>query len=143
MAEEKSTGGCLCGAVTYEAVGEPVFAAHCCCSDCRKASGADHITAAFYLVDQVSISGDVAEFGVEAESGNTNYRQFCPSCGSRLFSRNSANETMMGIQTGTMDQAHGIKPRGVVYAAEMREWDCFNQDLPQFEKMPPVSAPRE
>ena len=141
MTEEKSTGGCLCGAVMYEAVGEPAYTAHCCCSSCRKASGADHITLAFYTTGQVSISGEVAEFGVEADSGNTNYRQFCPACGSRLFARNSARENMIGIQAGTMDQMHGIKPRVVVYASEKREWDNFNPDLPQFEKMPPPPPP--
>lgn len=137
MADEKSTGSCLCGAVSYEARGEPVFSAHCCCVDCRKASGADHITAAFYMNDQVTISGDVAEFGVEADSGNTNFRQFCPKCGSRLFNRNSARPNMIGIQTGTMDDVHGVSPRGVVYASGKREWDNFNDGLSQFEKMPP------
>jgi hypothetical protein len=37
------TGGCLCGAVRYEAEGEPVFAGHCNCADCRKASGSGFI----------------------------------------------------------------------------------------------------
>ena len=37
-------GGCLCGAVTYEAKGDPAFVGHCYCVDCRKASGTSHGT---------------------------------------------------------------------------------------------------
>ena len=35
----KHTGGCLCGAVRYEATGEPSMAGYCFCEDCQKASG--------------------------------------------------------------------------------------------------------
>ena len=37
------TGGCLCGALRYEATGEPTMAGHCYCADCRKASGSGFI----------------------------------------------------------------------------------------------------
>ncbi len=37
------TGGCLCGQVRYEALGDPIYAGHCYCADCRKASGSGFI----------------------------------------------------------------------------------------------------
>jgi hypothetical protein len=37
------SGGCLCGAVRWEAHGEPVSQGYCCCPDCRKASGSGFI----------------------------------------------------------------------------------------------------
>ncbi|HVO26987.1 MAG TPA: hypothetical protein VMW56_25535, partial [Candidatus Margulisiibacteriota bacterium] len=30
------TGGCLCGALRYEAEGEPLIAGYCYCVDCRR-----------------------------------------------------------------------------------------------------------
>ena len=30
-------GGCLCGALRYEATAEPLYAGLCYCADCRKA----------------------------------------------------------------------------------------------------------
>jgi hypothetical protein len=37
---EKVTGGCLCGAVRYEAIGDPFSVIHCHCSSCRRHTGA-------------------------------------------------------------------------------------------------------
>ena len=37
------TGGCLCGALRYEASAPPDFAGYCCCADCRRASGSGFI----------------------------------------------------------------------------------------------------
>ncbi len=143
MNESKTTGSCLCAAVTYEITGDPMFTGHCCCIDCQKASGADHITLTFYTDDQLKISGEIAEYGVVADSGNTNYRQFCPKCGSRLFSRNSAREGVRGVHAGTMDNPKNIKPSRVLYTKDQRPWDHFDKDLPCFEQMPPPPPPKE
>jgi hypothetical protein len=40
---KRYVGGCLCGALRYEAEGEPLYAGHCYCADCRKASGSGFI----------------------------------------------------------------------------------------------------
>lgn len=137
MSDAKINGSCQCGDVSYEIAGKPMFSAHCCCDDCRKASGADHITAAFYMSDQVSIDGDVSEYRTTADSGNTNIRQFCPKCGSRLFTLNTAREGVIGVQVGTMDNPQGIAPQVVVYAQGRNAWDAFDEKLAQFDQMPP------
>ncbi len=133
----KTTGSCLCGDVRFEVSGDPMFAAHCCCTDCQKASGADHITLAFYKESQVKISGELAEYAVVADSGNTNTRIFCPKCGGRLFGRNSAREGVIGIQAGALDNPQNIKPAVVVYTKDKREWDVLDENLTAFEAGPP------
>jgi len=40
---EMMTGGCLCGAVRYEAQGKALWAVHCHCRDCQRASGTGHV----------------------------------------------------------------------------------------------------
>ena len=36
------TGGCTCGAIRYEATGDPVAELHCQCQHCRSRSGTGH-----------------------------------------------------------------------------------------------------
>lgn len=75
---EKVTGGCFCGDVRFEAVGQPDRVGHCHCMDCRKRHGALFHTAAIFSKDAVSIEGETHS---HAE------RHFCPRCGSSVFSR--------------------------------------------------------
>lgn len=51
------TGGCLCGALRYEAQGEPTFAGFCFCADCRKASGGGSIGFMGFPASAVRFSG--------------------------------------------------------------------------------------
>ena len=134
---QKIRGSCMCGAVSYEISAAPARVAQCCCSDCQKASGTGHITLAFFPLDSVAISGEVAGHPVTADSGNINTRQFCPKCGSWVFSRNSARPTAIGVTAGTMDGNAEISPQAVVYADQQRAWDLLDAALPRFAKIPP------
>lgn len=83
-------GACLCGAVSYEALGEPAIAGHCYCLDCRKASGTSHSTHVAVRADGVRLVGAMSSYRRPADSGNIVERFFCPTCGSPIYSTNSA-----------------------------------------------------
>ena len=52
------TGGCLCGALRYEATTEPAYAGYCCCSDCRKASGSGFVGFMGFPASAISFTGE-------------------------------------------------------------------------------------
>ena len=58
MGEEPTpaTGGCLCGAVRYEATGDPIVTGYCHCADCRRNSGAPVVTLVMFEAGQVPAS---------------------------------------------------------------------------------------
>jgi hypothetical protein len=85
MPETTLKGSCLCGAVKYEATGEPARFYHCHCSRCRKATGTGHATNLFLqpgLLTWVCGEEQVRSFKVPEAKRFTNY--FCATCGSRL-----------------------------------------------------------
>jgi hypothetical protein len=59
---KRYTGGCLCGALRYEADGEPLFAGHCYCADCRKAFGSGFIPFMGFASSAVRFSGQTRQF---------------------------------------------------------------------------------
>ncbi|MEM8751798.1 MAG: GFA family protein [Pseudomonadota bacterium] len=138
MAEGRSTrtGGCLCGAVRLEIVGEPIYVGHCCCEDCQRFTGGGHASAAVFQVDQVTRTGGLREFGVTTERGSEAFRLFCTICGSGILSRNSTYPDVVAISLGVLDETDDLTPQSVIYARSRRRWDAFDADLPLFETQP-------
>ncbi len=133
MSEPFAKGHCLCGAVSYVVNGQPVRMAQCHCSDCQRASGTGHMSNAFFRADDVEITGETTEYGSQADSGNIVTRYFCPTCGSRLFSQNSARPGIVGLMIGCVDDKDWFEPQSVVYTRNRSPWDITSQDVPNFE----------
>lgn len=140
MSEQKITGACQCGAVTYEITGDAVMAGHCFCRDCQRASGASRASVAMYPKANVKISGEMVAYSSTAESGNTVTRHFCPTCGSRLFGENTGSEGVIGANAGCMDDPEMFEGGVVVYAARRPTWDAHVDSLPSFPAMPPMPS---
>ena len=91
------TGGCLCGGVRYESVGEPLFSLLCHCRDCQHQSGSAYVAAmrvpaAGFRVTQ----GEPKLYVSASDAGNRVTRAFCPECGCPLFIRVSARPDIVG-----------------------------------------------
>src|SRR5918997_6805026 len=76
------TGGCLCGAVRYEAYGPPSLSVICHCRMCQRASGAPFMGLLFMPSDAVKV---IKGYPRVYHSSPTSDRHFCPACGSPLF----------------------------------------------------------
>ena len=130
------TGGCLCGAIRYECSAEPIVMGNCHCRDCQQATGTAFAAAMLVAVDAVTIKGDVKYHHVTADSGSIVSRGFCPTCGSRLFSKPPIPE-LMGIMAGSLDEPSEFQPGMDIYTASAQPWDYMNPDLPKLDKLPP------
>ena len=81
-------GGCLCGSVRYEYDGQPGNSSYCHCDDCKRATGGPYTVGVLSKADKLRIvSGKVKGYTTVGDSGNEITRQFCPECGSPLFTR--------------------------------------------------------
>jgi len=129
-------GGCLCGTVTYEASGEPAIVGHCHCVDCRKTSGTGHGTHVAMRMDGVHLTGALASYRRPADSGNIVERFFCPTCGSAIYSTNSAMPGMVFLRASSLDDPNQITPQIVVYASRAPKWDVMDPALPSFAEVP-------
>ncbi|MGA0601468.1 GFA family protein [Caulobacter sp. KR2-114] len=129
-------GGCLCGAVSYTVEGEPIFVGHCACQNCQRSTGASHSTVAAYPEPQVTIRGTTTSYQGVGDSGQPTTHEFCPTCGSRLFTRASVMPNVVMIAVGTMEPDAPLEPSMLIYGKRRRAWDHVPEGVAVFEGMP-------
>jgi len=98
------TGGCLCGAVSYEATGALRDVVVCHCRMCRKAHG--HI--GVYTASARDALRLVEARGLKWYRSSAQARRgFCSECGATLFWDGDGRDTM-SIAAGTLDEPTGL-----------------------------------
>lgn len=107
---DEVSGGCLCGAVRFVALGEPFRVGICHCLDCRKHHGALFHASAIFPQDAVTISGETRDFAG---------RFFCPLCGSSVFSR-SGDE--VEVHLGALDAPDQFVPTYELWTVRRENW---------------------
>jgi len=131
------TGGCACGAIRFEAAGEPIFQNHCQCRDCQKRSGAGHGSyMTFPRAADVRITGEAAHWRVAGDSGNEKIHAFCPTCGTPVYLKFAAAPDIVAIPVGSLDEPGLFKPQIVTYGIRGEAWDALDPALPVVERMP-------
>lgn len=134
---KKHTGQCACGAVRFEFDTDPDFIAVCHCLDCKRASGGEAATWFGVPEDDFALTrGAPSAFGFVADSGGKLDRNFCPSCGSRLYTSNlDSFPGLVFVQLGSLDDPAGIEPKLEMFTKRRLAW-VAPLDLPQFTDMP-------
>ena len=122
------TGGCLCGAVRYEAGWPPNWSAHCHCRDCQRASGAAFATYAGIRQDGFRWSGAAPKIfrsspGVE--------RFFCGECGTPLAYKGDRWPIEIHIFAATLDDPARVEPEVHIYTNEQLPWVHLADGLPR------------
>jgi len=129
-------GGCGCGAVRYEARGEPIFVNNCHCTQCQHQTGSTSVVNAFFEGDRVTLlAGNLTEHTVKAGSGGPHVICRCSRCGSAVWSfYPRLGRLGMGIRVGTLDDPTAFPPDAVVFASEALPWVTLPAGIPHFQK---------
>jgi len=96
------TGGCLCGALRYEAEGAPLYQGYCFCSDCRKASGSGFVGFLGFPPGAVRITGEVLLHSKKLKNGRSAERNSCAICGGLVFGGEIGNAENHTIYAGSI-----------------------------------------
>ena len=132
------TGGCLCGAVRYEASTKPLMTRACWCRTCQFIAAGNATINMVYSTDSVSILGELNDFESIADSGNKMHRKFCPKCGVHLFSQAEVRPHILIVRAGTLDNQDNVKIDALIWTSSAPKWAYLDPNIPHFEKQPPV-----
>jgi len=132
---ETWTGGCLCGALRYEATVAESENWYCHCRMCQKATGSVVSTSAVIKKAGLRMLKGTPRF---YRSSNSIERGFCADCGSPMFFR-PIGEDWIAILSGTLDDPE-VAPPGGHYGIESRiSWLKIVDDLKQLPTEDDVS----
>ena len=128
------TGGCLCGAVRYQASGEPLNVRVCHCRLCQKATGQPFFARAMFPSAAVRVEGETAGF----HSSEDLERRFCPRCGTGLFAQRRSRRDAISITLGSFDDPGALKPEVQIWTSRRIGWVESLGALAECPEGPPV-----
>jgi hypothetical protein len=134
--DKNYTGGCLCGALRYEARGEPLYQGHCYCADCRKASGSGFVPFIGFARSAVHFTGQTLKYTSKAANGGDAVRNSCPVCGSLVFGGEQGQDDSFTIYAGTLDDPASFRPRIAIFTRNRPCWVPIPPNLEIFETTP-------
>lgn len=133
----KLVGGCYCGAVRYEAEGDPILKAQCHCRACQ------HITGGapnyFMLMPAAGFRFTKGEPKTYTRPDKTDAvtRSFCGACGTHLTTSRPGLSAVI-LKIGTLDDpALYGGPSIAIFTEEEQAFHLVPQGVPKFEKLPP------
>lgn len=123
------SGRCLCGRVTFEATGAPLWIAHCHCQSCRRNTGSVMATFAGFRKPQVRyLTGERKRY---ASSPGVS-RSFCGDCGTPLAYEADRWPDEIHIYISTLDAPQDFPPTAHVYTAEQIPWLHLDDGLKRY-----------
>jgi len=125
----KLEGGCLCGALRFEASGEARNRCFCHCTSCRRASGAPYVAwATFPRAGFRVVQGTLAAVRSSAKVA----RGFCGTCGTSLTYMRDDRAEEIDIALATLDAPEAVAPEYHIWMADALPWDRPGDGLPQY-----------
>lgn len=118
-------GGCLCNAVRYSVVSDPILLTICHCRFCQRATGSSHLVEPIWREADFSIVGGAPQTydAISRGSGKRVTLYFCAACGTKTHQTMERFGGIVGIYGGTLDE-----PSIAFNAREV--WRIFLDDAP-------------
>lgn len=133
----KISGRCYCGALRYEAEGEPLFRGQCHCRECQYISGG-----------HPNVVMGMPEGGFHYTQGspkgfrrkdleNPVTREFCAECGTHILSRAPGLPGAVLIKVGSFDDPSLFGgPQMVIFTVDKQGFHHIPPGVPVFERTP-------
>lgn len=130
MSDRKVTGGCHCGAIRYEATGDPLYVPYCHCASCRKTTGAPVVV--FINFEATKIRFTKGDRKVYWSSANV-MRTFCGDCGTPIsYEGDWGGKAIVEVYVSTLDDPGAFVPDRHVFYGERIKWFDVADQLPRY-----------
>ena len=131
-------GGCLCGAVRYQATGAALARTLCHCRSCRRAAGAPSLAWAVFPNDAFRFTaGTPTRFA--SSPGVT--RGFCGVCGTSLTWQHAARCGSIDVTTASFDDPDAFAPTKEIWVEHKVRWEALNPSFAHYARSSVGASP--
>ena len=133
-----SQGSCVCAAVRYEIIAEPIMLLCCHCKECQTASGSSFVLSLKVPYGGVKVIAGEAKPHLRPEVDGQQRNVFrCPRCVAALWSERLDSKGTITVYAGTLDNSHTLKPVAHIWTQDTQPWIMLPKDSLQFPGNPP------
>ncbi|MGD9511090.1 MAG: GFA family protein [Geminicoccaceae bacterium] len=130
MATQIATGHCLCGAIRFRTLTEPLTANYCHCESCRRHTGSAAASFVSFPRNAVEWSGKER---VRYRSSPPVVRSFCGRCGSPLAYEHDDAAEQIDLYLGAFDNPAEFPPRKHTHCRERVAWFDTTDHAPRYQ----------
>lgn len=123
------SGRCRCGQVSWRTEGPVLWAGHCHCESCRRASSAAFTS--FFGVKRAGIAWR-GKLAVSLSTEGRIARKFCPACGTHMTVETTMWPTDAHLYAASLDDPALFQPQAHFHYAERVPWVSIVDDLPKY-----------
>jgi hypothetical protein len=133
----KVEGGCYCGALRFQAEGEPLFKGQCHCRECQYLSGGS-VNVVMGMPEATFSYTKGAPKGFSRGDLDTPVtREFCAECGTHILSKAPSLPGAVLIKVGTLDDPSVFGgPQMAIYLADKQSFHQVPEGCAQFDGVP-------
>jgi hypothetical protein len=123
------SGGCSCGDVRYETIGDPTRVLVCHCKHCQRRTGSAFGIGCYFPKQMVKVvQGSLNSFQRSSDAGRWFKSQFCTVCGSTVLWQLELLPDAIGIAGGSFDNTDWLDPKLHFWAGSAQKWFHFPED---------------
>jgi hypothetical protein len=130
-------GGCYCGALRYEAGGDPMFKGQCHCRECQYISGGQSNLVMGMSEPEFQYTKGTPKQFRRADLSDPVTREFCAECGTHILAKSPRLPGAVILKIGTLDDPGVFEgPQMAIWTIEKQTFHHVPEGLPAFERTP-------
>ena len=132
----KISGGCYCGSLRYESIGEIEASIQCHCRECQYITGGNPNVIMIMPLNGFEFVKGIPKTFKRKDIENAVTRLFCENCGTGIGTKNPNRPNSIILKVGTFDDPSIFKPDIAIFTIDKQKFHYIEDGLKSFERRP-------
>ena len=129
-------GGCYCGEIRYEAIGEVQASIQCHCRECQYITGGNPNVIMILPIDGFKFVRGKPQVFKRSDLEKPVTRLFCGECGTAIGTKSPTRPESIILKVGTFDDPSIFNPEIAIFTSDKQEFHHIGNNLKCFDKRP-------